>query len=57
MEAHMDKDDSVSEVGTAPDEVVAMVQEDSTDEDEAADEDEASGEDETSGEDEAPDED
>ncbi|MSP65585.1 MAG: hypothetical protein EXR22_02520 [Flavobacteriaceae bacterium] len=46
MEAHMDEDDSVSEVGTAPDEVVAMVQEDSTDEDEAADEDEASGEDE-----------
>ena len=41
MEAHMDEDDSVSEVGTAPDEVVALGNEDSTDEDEASDEDDA----------------
>ena len=41
MEAHMDEDDSVSEVGTAPDDVDALGHEDSTDDDDAPDEDEA----------------
>jgi hypothetical protein len=40
MEAHMDEDDSVSEVGSAPDEVDALGHEDSADEDDAPDEDE-----------------
>jgi hypothetical protein len=41
MEAHMDEDDSVSEVGTARNEVHAMGHEDSTDEDDAPDVDDA----------------
>ena len=45
MEAHMDEDDSVSEVGTAPDEVHAMGHEDSTDEDDAPEVDEGPEED------------
>jgi hypothetical protein len=46
MEAHMDEDDSVSEVGTAPDEVDALGHEDSSDDDETPGVDEAPEEDE-----------
>jgi hypothetical protein len=46
MEAHMDEDDSVSEVGTAPDEVDALGHEDSTDDDDTPGADEAPEEDE-----------
>ena len=41
MEAHMDEDDSVSEVGAAPDEVDALGHEDSTDDDDTPGVDEA----------------
>lgn len=41
MEAHMDEDDSVTEVGAAPDEVDALGHEDSTDDDDTPGVDEA----------------
>ena len=56
MEAHMDEDDSVSEVGAAPDDVDALGHEDSTDED-STDEDETPGVDEAPDVDEGPEED
>ena len=46
MEAHMDEDDSVSDVGTTPDEVDALGHEDSSDDDETPGVDEAPEEDE-----------